>query len=77
MSYIDVKLEKTKIMEHINNTFTVPCEKFKIVSFASSATKNIVKHSAWSRFPVKSIYCIAFWSGSSACCYVKSIAFIL
>ena len=29
-------------MKHIHNTLTVPCEKFKIVSFTSSKMKNIV-----------------------------------
>ena len=27
--YIDIILEQNKIVEHIHNTFTVPCEKSK------------------------------------------------
>ena len=38
-------------MQHIYNTFTVPCEKSKTVSCASSKIKNIVS-SAWSKFAV-------------------------
>ena len=64
-------------MKHIDNTFTVPCEKSKMVSFASSIMKNIVAPAAQSRFPVKLICCIAFGSASSACCLLKSIAIIL
>ena len=30
-------------MEHIHNNFTVPCEKSKIVSFASLIMKNIIE----------------------------------
>ena len=75
--YIDIILEQNKIVEHIHNTFTVPCEKSKMVSFASSIMKNIVAPAAQSRFPVKLICCIAFGSASSACCLLKSIAIIL
>ena len=56
------------------NTFTVPCEKSKIVSFASSIMKTT---SARSRFPVKLICFIAFGSASSAYCLLKSVAVIL
>ena len=64
-------------MEHIHNTLTVPCEKSKMVSFASLIMKNIVAPAAQSRFPVKLICCIAFGSASSGSCLVKSIAIIL
>ena len=64
-------------MEHINNIFTVSCEKSKTVSYASSIMKNIVAPSARSRFPVKLICCIAFGSASSYCCLLKSSATIL
>ena len=63
-------------MEHIYNTLTVPCEKSKMVSFASSIMKNIAAPAVQSRFPVKLICCIAFGSASSACCLLKSIDFI-
>ena len=52
------------------NTLTVPCEKFEMVSFASSIIKNIVVLQL-------QICCIAFGSASSACCLFKSIAIIL
>ena len=37
-------------MEPVHNTFTVPCKKYKMVSFASSVMKNIVAPAAQSRF---------------------------
>ena len=61
----------------ISNTFIVPCEKPKIIYFASSVMKNNIAPSSQSRFPVELICCIAFGSGSSACCLFKSIAIIL
>ena len=64
-------------MGYIQNSLTVPCEKSKTVSFASSIMKNIIAPLSRSRFPVKLIYCIAFGLGSSACCVLKSIAIIL
>ena len=51
----------------MHNTFTVPCEKSKIV-------KNILAF--FSRFLVKLICCIVFGSVSSACCLLKSISII-
>ena len=60
--YIDITLEQNKIMEYIHNTFTVPCEKSQMVSFASIIMKNIVAPAARSGFPVKLICCIAFGS---------------
>ena len=48
-----------------------------MVSFASLITKNIVVFHAQSRVAVKLICCIAFGSGSSSCCLLKSIAIIL
>ena len=61
------------------NTLTVPCEKFKILSSASSIMKNIVVFVAPSqaRFPVKLICCIAFKSESSAFYLLKSITIML
>ena len=44
------------------NTFTVPFEKSKTVSFASSIMENIVAPPLWFRFPVKLFCCIAFGS---------------
>ena len=63
--YIDIILEQNKVADHIHNNFTVPCEKSKIVSFASSIMKNIVVFAfpSWTRFLVKlncCICCIAF-----------------
>ena len=59
------------------NTFTVPCEKSKIVSFVSSIMKNIVVFPSRSEFPVKLICWFAFGSASSSYCLLKSIAVIL
>ena len=42
---------------------TVPCEKCKAVSFASSVMKTVA--ACCSRFPVKLIWCIAFRSSSA------------
>ena len=60
--------------KQICNTFSVPCEKSKIISFASSVLKNIVVFSFWSKFSVKLISWTAFWSVSSALCLLISIA---
>ena len=45
----------------------------------SSIMKNIVLFTSpsWARFHVKLTCCIAFWSASSACCLINSIAIIL
>ena len=43
------------LYQYIHKTFTVLCEKFKKVSFASSIIKNIVVFSALSKFAVKLI----------------------
>ena len=64
-------------MEHIHNTFIVPCERSKMVSFASSIIKSIVVFPYWSGFAANLICCIAFGSASSACYSLKSIAIIL
>ena len=48
------------------NSYVVPCEKSKIVSLASSRTKNIFVSPAQSMFAVKIICCVAFGSASSA-----------
>ena len=64
-------------VEKLHNTFTVPCEKYKIVSFASSKMKNIVAFSfpSWARFSLKLICCITFGSGSSTYYSLKSGTF--
>ena len=51
------------------NTFTVPCEKSKTFSLASSIMKNIVDR--FSRFPANLIFCVSFGSASSACFYLN------
>ena len=51
--YIDIMLKQNKIVEHSHNTFTVPCEKSKMIFFASSIMKNIVAPATWSRLPEK------------------------
>ena len=58
-------------MKHSFNTFTVPCEKSKIVSFTSSRMKNTDVSSAQSAFPVKLICYIAFGSAWPAYCLLK------
>ena len=70
-------MEQNKIVEQIHNTFTAPCKKPKMTSFASSIMKNFVAPSAGSTFPVKLICCIAFGSTSNACYLLKSIAIII
>ena len=56
------------------NTFTVPCERSKVISFAFSIIKNIIVFPAQSRPPIKLIYCTAFLSASSALGLLKSFA---
>ena len=58
--YIDIILKENKIVKHLYNTLTVPCEKSEMVSFASSIMENIVASSSRFRFQVKLICCIAF-----------------
>ena len=80
--YTDIILEHTdmilyywyQIVEHIDNTFTVPCEKYKMVSFDFSIVKNIVVFWSQSKFAVKLICCISIGLAWSACCLLKSIA---
>ena len=60
-----------KSYDDIYNTLTVPCEKFKMVSFASSITENINLLLLPLRFLVKLICCIAFGSASSPCCLLN------
>ena len=69
MIHFTLKQKKNKN----ENTFTVPFEKSKTVSFASSIMKYIVEPSALSKFPVKLICCITFGSESNFCCLLKSI----
>ena len=81
---MDIILKQDKIVEHavaksyenIHNTLAGPCEKSKIVSFASSIMKNNLLLLPL-RFPVKLICFIAFGSAAMACCLLKSIAIIL
>ena len=83
--YIYIMSKQNKIVEHIHNILTVPCEKSKTISFAYSIMKSIVVFSFifWLslffglRFPAKLICCIAFGSILSACCFLKSIAISL
>ena len=69
--------EQNKIVEHMHNTFTVLCEKSKMVSFTFPIMKNINLLLLPFRFSVKLICCIAFGSASSACCLRKSIAIFM
>ena len=55
----------------IHHNLTVPCEKSKMLSFASSIMIKIVV------FPGRLICCIAFGSASTSFCLLKSIATIL
>ena len=66
-------------VEDIHNTFTVSCENYKKVSFASSMIKNIVviAFRFSDRFPVKLTCCIAFGSAPRVCCLIKFVAFII
>ena len=57
--------------------FTVPCEKSKTVSYASSIIKNIVVFLALSKFGIKLNCWIPLRSASRTWCLSKSIAIIL
>ena len=56
----------------MDNTFTVPSGKFKIVSFVSLITKNIDAFPAVSKFPVKLICWFAFGSASGSSLVLSS-----
>ena len=45
--------KRARLFEDIHNTLTVPCEKSKIVSFASSIMEKTVLFHARSKFAVK------------------------
>ena len=64
-------------IKYIYSTFTIPCEKSKMVSFACSMTNRFVAPSSRFRFPVKLICCIAFGSASSASCLPLSFYSLL
>ena len=70
-------LKQNKIVEHIHNTLSFPCEKSKAVSFVPSRIKYIAVCHAPSRFPVKLICSIAPGSASNVCYLHKFIAIIL
>ena len=61
----------------IHKTFTVPCEKSKTVSFASSIIKNIAVFPVLSKPALKLTSWIALGSASSAGYLLKSISIIL
>ena len=68
---------KTKIiLIHIYNTFTVPCQKSKTVSFASSIVKETAVFSALSIFAVKLICWIALGSISIAYCLLELLVYL-
>ena len=48
----------------------VPCQKYKMISFASSIIKNSVVFAIGfrARFRIKLMCCIAFGSASNTCC---------
>ena len=53
-------LKQNKTVEHIHNNLMGPCEKCKMVSFASSLMKNIFEFPGRFKFPAELIFCIAF-----------------
>ena len=69
--------KKELIFKYVYKAFTVPCEKSKTVSFASSRMKKILLLFGRSKFAVKLICWIALGSTSNAYCLVKSIGIIL
>ena len=52
---------------------TVPCQKSRVVFFASSIIRDIFVFPAWSKFCMKLICWMGFGSASSFCCLFKSI----
>ena len=66
-----------KFYDDIHNTLKVPCQKFTMISFASSIMKNIVVCPVLSGFTVKLIGSIAFGSASIACYLLNSMGLIL
>ena len=77
--YINIILKQNKLVEHIRSTLIAPCEKFKMVSFASSMMKSIavLEFGSRCRFSVELICFIALRSTYRTCCLLKSIAMIL
>ena len=62
------------MIQHIYNTFPVPCEKLEEVSMASSIMKNIVAYPAQSKFVIKLTCWIALEPALRACNLLKSVA---
>ena len=79
--YTNTASKQNKIVEHkvgrsydnMHSTFTVLCEKSKIVSFDSSIMKNVACP-VRSRSPVELIGCIDLGPVLSVCDLLKSIA---
>ena len=63
-------------MQHIYNSVTVPCEKSKTVSFASSRIKNVLVFPALSNYAEILDCWIALGSASNASCLLKFTAII-
>ena len=66
-----------KFYDDIHNTLKVPCQKFTMISFASSIMKNIVVCPVLSGFAAKLIGSIALGSASIACYLLNSMGLIL
>ena len=67
--YVNIRLKENPL-----HTVTLPFQKPKTLSFASSVMKNIVEPSVLSRFLVKLTRCVIFVSTSNFCCLFESIA---
>ena len=65
-------LEQYEIVEYINNTFTSPCKKCKMVSFSSTIMKNILMKLR--AVPEKMPLLVS--AGGSTCDVINSIVFI-
>ena len=65
-----MEYEVAKYYNDIHNTFTVPFEESKVVSYTSSIMKTIVALPCWTKFSVKLIFYITCGLASSTCCCI-------
>ena len=62
--------------EHVSNTFTISCEKLKIIFFTSVRMKNIIVFPTFFRFSVKFVVLFVDQQKVLVVCSLKSKAII-
>ena len=63
-------------IEHVSNTFTISCEKLKIIFFTSARMKNIIVFQTFFRFSVEFVALFVDQHKVLVVCLLKSKAII-